>query len=189
MKKKKIFLPINDNDVETLEAGDNVLLNGEIYVARDAAHKRLIDLIDNNKNLPFEIKNSVIYYMGPTPTPNGKVIGSAGPTTSHRMDKYTPKLLDLGLKATIGKGKRSLEVIESMKKNKAVYFSAIGGTGALLNQSILKNEIIEYEDLGPEALRKITVKDFPVIVSIDSNGKSLFEIERAKYRDKFKLEV
>lgn len=185
MKSKIINLPIKDSDIENLRAGDTVYLNGDIYVARDAAHKRLYNLILNNTELPFDLKNNVIYYMGPSPTPPNKVIGSAGPTTSHRMDKYTPILLKNGLKGMIGKGKRSDEVIEAIKDNNAIYFVTVGGTGALLQDRIKSNELIAYEDLGPEAIRKIKVENFPVMVGIDKFGNNLFTSEKEKYKNKW----
>ncbi len=152
-----------------------VLITGTIYTARDAAHKRLIDALEKGRNLPFEVKNSIIYYVGPTPAKPGMEIGAAGPTTSYRMDTYTPKLLNLGLKGMIGKGKRSKEVIESIVKNKAVYFGAIGGAAALISKSIKKSEVIAYEDLDSEAIRKLEVEDLPVTVIIDSKGNNLYE--------------
>jgi len=157
-----------------LKAGDSVLLTGYIYTGRDAAHKRLIELIDSNKELPFDIKNQTIYYVGPAPAKPGYAIGPAGPTTSYRMDPYTPKLLDKGLKVMIGKGLRSSEVIESMKKNNAVYLAAIGGAAALISKTIKTKEIICYEDLGAEAIHKLYVEDFPAIVVIDSMGNNLY---------------
>ncbi len=152
-----------------------VLITGTIYTARDAAHKRLIDALEKGRNLPFEVKNSIIYYVGPTPAKPGMEIGAAGPTTSYRMDTYTPKLLNLGLKGMIGKGKRSKEVIESIIKNKAVYFGAVGGAAALISKSIKKSEVIAYEDLDSEAIRKLEVEDLPVTVIIDSKGNNLYE--------------
>lgn len=171
----RIETPLTEDKVKGLKAGDSVLISGEIYTARDAAHKRLIEILNRNEELPMDIKNAIIYYVGPTPAKPGMEIGSAGPTTSYRMDPYTPMLLDLGLKGMIGKGTRNKEVIESMKKNKAVYFAAIGGAAALIAKSIKKAELIAYEDLGSEAIRKLYVKDFPVIVAIDSEGNNLYE--------------
>ena len=165
---KYINTPITAEKTEELKSGDYVYITGTIYVARDAAHKRMIEALERGENLPIDIKDSTIYYMGPSPAREGQVIGSAGPTTSSRMDKYAPILLDLGEKAMIGKGKRSPEVIDAIIRNKAVYFAAIGGAGALLSKCIKKSEIICYEDLGAEAVRKIEVENFPVIVVIDT---------------------
>jgi fumarate hydratase subunit beta len=180
---KRITTPLTKDKVRKLKAGDNVLLSGYIYTARDAAHKRFIDLIDNGMELPFEVKDSVIYYVGPSPTKPGDVIGSAGPTTSYRMDAYTPKLLELGLKAMIGKGKRSPEVIEAMKKYGAVYFVSIGGAAALTAKCVEESNIIAYEDLGSEAVRKLKVKDMPITVVIDSSGNNLYESGQRDYLD------
>ena len=166
---KYINLPLNDDIISELKAGDYVYLSGVIYSARDAAHKRMQD------GIPFDIKNQTVYYLGPSPAREGKVIGSAGPTTSSRMDKYTPDLLEHGLKGMIGKGKRSKEVIDSIIKNKAVYFAAVGGAGAILSKCITSSEVIAYDDLGTEAIRKLTVENFPVIVVIDSDGNNLYE--------------
>ena len=178
---KKITTPLDDKSVRQLQAGDSVLLTGYIYTARDAAHKRLIELIEKGQKLPIELKGQIIFYAGPTPTKPGYSCGSVGPTTSYRMDSYTPTLLDKGLKGMIGKGLRSPEVIESMKKNRAVYFGAIGGTAALISKSIRKSEVVAYEDLGAEAIYKFYVKDFLVIVVIDSSGYNLYETEPPKY--------
>ena len=172
---KYINTPITAEKTEELKSGDYVYITGTIYVARDAAHKRMIEALERGENLPIDIKDSTIYYMGPSPAREGQVIGSAGPTTSSRMDKYAPILLDLGEKAMIGKGKRSPEVIDAIIRNKAVYFAAIGGAGALLSKCIKKSEIICYEDLGAEAVRKIEVENFPVIVVIEKNGNNLYE--------------
>ncbi len=160
---------------EKLNAGDRVLLSGTVYTARDAAHKRIKALIDDNKQLPFDLKNAVIYYAGPTPTPEGLSIGSCGPTTSSRMDKFTPEFLDLGLVAIIGKGPRSNEVCEAINRNKAVYFCAIGGAGALASKCITNAEVIAFDDLGCESIKKLEIKDFPLIVAIDCNGGNLFK--------------
>ena len=157
-----------------MSVGDRVFLSGEVFTARDAAHKRIFELIKNGKALPFEIKNSVIYYAGPTPTPKNLAIGSCGPTTSARMDKYTPLLLDMGLTATIGKGERSEEVIKSIVKNKSVYLCALGGAGALAAKHITACEVIAFEDLGCESIKKLTFNNFPLIVGIDSSGNSIF---------------
>lgn len=178
---KYINTPITAEKTEELKSGDYVYITGTIYVARDAAHKRMIEALERGENLPIDIKDSTIYYMGPSPAREGQVIGSAGPTTSSRMDKYAPILLDLGEKAMIGKGKRSQEVIDAIIRNRAVYFAAIGGAGALLSKCIKKSEIICYEDLGAEAVRKIEVENFPVIVVIDKNGNNLYETAILKY--------
>lgn len=174
-KTVKLTTPLTDEDVSKLEIGDTVLLSGSIYTARDAAHKRLVDLIEQNKELPIELKGQVMYYVGPAPAPPGKPIGSAGPTTSYRVDPLTPQLLERGMKASIGKGPRGKEVIESMKKNKAVYLAAVGGAAALIAKSIKKAEIIAYEDLGAEAIRKLEVEDFPCIVANDVRGNDLYQ--------------
>lgn len=173
---KYINTPLSEELVRTLRAGDYVYITGTIYTARDAAHKRMFESLLAGENIPIDLRNNIIYYLGPTPERKGQVIGSAGPTTSSRMDKYTPLLLEKGLKGMIGKGKRSKEVIESMKKNKAVYFAAVGGAGALLSKRIQKSKVIAYDDLGTEAIRELYVKDFPVIVVIDAHGNNLYEI-------------
>ncbi len=178
----KFSTPLNNSDIERLNVGDKLLLSGSIYTGRDAAHKRLIELIDNGEELPFNVKGQIIYYTGPAPASPGKVIGSAGPTTSYRMDPYAPKLIALGLKGMIGKGPRSKDVIEAMKKYKAVYFVAVGGAGALISQCIKKVDIVAYEDLGPEAIRCLQVEDFPVIVANDCYGRDLFKEGVEKYR-------
>lgn len=175
LNNKIIRTPITEEKTKELKAGDYVYINGTIYVARDAAHKRMIEVLYNGEKLPIKIEDSTIYYMGPSPAREGYPIGSAGPTTATRMDKYAPRLLDLGQKAMIGKGKRSKEVIESIIKNKAVYFAAVGGAGALLSKCIKKSEIVCYEDLGAEAILEIEVENFPVIVVIDSEGNNLYE--------------
>lgn len=172
---KKINLPITAEIAKDLKAGDYVYLTGEMYVARDAAHKRLMELIESGQDLPIDLEDATIYYMGPSPAREGRPIGSAGPTTASRMDKYAPTLLDLGLKAMIGKGKRTPEVLEAIKRNNAVYFAAIGGAGALLSKCIVESEIVCYEDLGAEAIRKIKVVDFPVIVVGDCHGNNLYD--------------
>ena len=179
----KIKTPLTKEEAKKLKAGDTCLISGIIYTARDAAHKRLCELIKAGGTLPFEVKNSVVYFVGPTPAKPGKVMGSAGPTTSYRMDAYSPYLLELGQTGMIGKGKRGKEVIESMKKNGAVYFGAIGGCGALVGKCIKKSEVIAYEDLGSEAIRKLQVEDFPVIVVIDSEGNNLYESGRKTFLD------
>jgi len=169
-----IKAPLSSLETESLNAGDYVYITGKIYSARDAAHKRMIEALEQGEELPISLTDNVIYYLGPSPAREGKVIGSAGPTTSSRMDKYTPTLLDLGLKGMIGKGKRSVEVIDSIKKNKAVYFAAVGGAGALLSKKIKKSTVIAYDDLGTEAIRELEVEDFPVIVVIDVRGNNLY---------------
>jgi len=179
---KQIQLPLTDEIIKDLHAGDNVLLNGVIYVARDAAHKRLVDALDKGQPLPFDIKGQTIYYMGPSPAKPGQVIGSAGPTTSGRMDAYSPRLMEVGLKGMIGKGNRTKAVKDAMVKYKAVYFAAIGGAGALIAKGIKKSEVIAYDELGAEALRKLEVEDFPVTVINDIYGKDLYEEGKAKYR-------
>ena len=171
----KITAPISQETADSLTAGDYIFLSGTIYVARDAAHKRMTEALDRGEELPIPIKDSIIYYMGPSPAREGRPIGSAGPTTASRMDKYAPRLLNLGEKAMIGKGKRTKEVIDAVVRNKAVYFAAIGGAGALLSKCIKKSEIVCYEDLGAEAIRKIEVENFPVIVVVDSKGNNLYE--------------
>jgi len=180
-KVKKITTPLTNEVVQELKAGDNVSISGFIYTGRDAAHKRLIELLKEGKELPIEIEGQVIYYVGPAPTPPGYKCGSAGPTTSYRMDPYTPALLDLGLKGMIGKGLRSKEVVESMKKNGAIYFAAIGGVAAMIAKGIKSSEVVAYEDLGPEAIHKYYVEDFPAIVCIDAQGNNLYETEPPKY--------
>ncbi|MCK4538719.1 MAG: Fe-S-containing hydro-lyase [Candidatus Krumholzibacteria bacterium] len=174
--------PLSDEDVKKLKAGDKVLLSGTIYTARDAAHKRLVDLLDEGKELPIPVDGQVIYYVGPSPTPPGKPIGSAGPTTSYRMDPYAPRLLDEGLKGMIGKGMRSDEVVASMKKNTVVYFAATGGAAALIARSITAAEVVAYEDLGAEAIRKLTIKDFPLIVAQDCGGGNVYKEGQEQYR-------
>lgn len=179
---KKVKLPLTDETIKDLHAGDNVLLTGVIYVARDAAHKRLIEALDKGQHLPFDIKGQTIYYMGPSPAKPGQVIGSAGPTTSGRMDIYSPRLIEAGLKGMIGKGNRSKLVKEAMIKYKSVYFGAIGGTGALISKGIKKAEVIAFEELGAEAIRKLEVEEFPVTVINDIYGKDLYEEGKARYR-------
>ncbi|MBR4085848.1 MAG: Fe-S-containing hydro-lyase [Lachnospiraceae bacterium] len=175
-------VPFSTEEVRQLKAGDYVYLTGTIYTARDAAHKRMYEALKEEKDLPLDMVDKVIYYMGPSPAREGRAIGSAGPTTSSRMDKYAPSLLDLGLRGMIGKGKRSQEVKEAIIRNKAVYFAAVGGAGALLSRSIVNSEVIAYNDLGTEAIRKLEVRDFPVIVVVDSQGNDLYETAVAKYR-------
>ncbi len=171
-----ITTPLTAEKTEGLKAGDYVYLTGIIYTARDAAHKRMYETMRQGNSIPFELKDNIVYYLGPTPEREGQVIGSAGPTTSSRMDKYTPLLLDNGLKGMIGKGKRNKDVIEAMIKNKAVYFAAVGGAGALLSKKIKTSRVIAYDDLGTEAIRELYVEDFPVIVVIDCEGNNLYEI-------------
>lgn len=170
-----INAPLKEEDIKCLEAGDYVYITGIIYTARDAAHKRMYEALQKKEELPIKMNHNIIYYMGPSPAREGKVIGSAGPTTSSRMDKYTPSLLDLGLKGMIGKGKRQDIVKDSIVKNGAVYFAAVGGAGALLSKRIISSKVIAYDDLGTEAIRELKVKDFPVIVVIDSKGNNLYE--------------
>ncbi len=177
----RLKTPLSDGDVAKLKIGDKVLLNGVIYTGRDAAHKRLFDLIQAGKPLPIDIKGQVIYYVGPAPAKPGQVIGSAGPTTSGRMDAYSPKLMEIDLKGMIGKGMRKKEVIEAMKKYKAVYFAATGGAGALLAKSIKKAQVVAYEDLGPEAINRLEVVDFPVVVVNDTKGNDLYDEGMKKY--------
>jgi fumarate hydratase subunit beta len=179
---KKITLPLTDESIKGLKAGDNVLLTGVMYVARDAAHKRIVEALDRGERLPFDIKGQTIYYMGPTPAKPGQVIGSAGPTTSGRMDAYSPRLIAEGLKGMVGKGMRTPAVKEAMKKYKAVYLAAIGGTGALISKTIKKSEVIAYEELGAEAVLRLEVKDFPATVINDIYGGDLYQEGKAKYK-------
>ena len=172
---KNINMPLTEETTKSLNAGDRVSISGTIFTGRDAAHKRMIEDLKRGKPLPFDINNQTIYYTGPTPTKPGQIIGSSGPTTSYRMDDYTPTLLDLGLRGMIGKGERSKEVVDSMIKNSAVYFAVIGGAGALISNSIKKVEIIAYEDLGTEAIRKLEVENLEGIVAIDSKGNNLYK--------------
>lgn len=181
--EKSITLPFSDKILKDLKAGDYIYLSGIIYTARDAAHKRIYETIMEEKEIPFPIKDSTIYYLGPTPAREDQVIGSAGPTTSSRMDKYTPLLLEKGLKGMIGKGKRSLEVIEAIKEKGGVYMAAVGGAGALLSKCIVTSKVIAYDDLGTEAIRELEVKNFPVIVVIDSDGNNLYETAIEQYKE------
>ena len=178
-KKRKmdqyINAPLSREDAAKLKSGDYVYITGTIYTARDAAHKRMYEALQNNQSLPINMENNIIYYMGPSPAREGRPIGSAGPTTASRMDKYAPELLDLGLRGMIGKGKRTEAVRDAIVRNGAVYFAAVGGAGALLSKSILSSEVVAYDDLGTEAIRKLEVKDFPVIVVIDKDGNNLYE--------------
>ena len=188
-----VNVPLSEKDAHSLKAGDYVYLTGTIYTARDAAHKRMQETLDRGEELPLKMENNVIYYMGPSPAREGRQIGSAGPTTASRMDKYAPRLLDLGLKGMIGKGKRSKEVADAIVRNGAVYFAAVGGAGAILSKCILSSEIVAYEDLGTsseviayddlgtEAIRRLTVNNFPVIVVIDAQGNNLYETATKEY--------
>jgi fumarate hydratase subunit beta len=179
---KKMRLPLSGKSIADLKAGDNLLLSGIVYVARDTVHKKMVEALDKGEPLPFDIKGQTIYYMGPSPAPPGKVIGSAGPTTSARMDMYTPRLLATGLKGIIGKGARSKEVRDALKKHKAVYMAAVGGAGALISKTIIKSEVIAYPELGPEAILKLEVKDFPATVINDIYGGDLYAEGKEKYR-------
>ncbi|MBR3811354.1 MAG: Fe-S-containing hydro-lyase [Agathobacter sp.] len=181
VENKIIRMPITEEITKDLKAGDYVFLSGSMYVARDAAHKRMIEALEKGENLPINIEDSTIYYMGPSPARKGRPIGSAGPTTATRMDKYAPIHLDLGQKAMIGKGKRSQEVKDAIVRNKAVYFAAVGGAGALLSKCIKKSEIISYEDLGAEAILQIEVENFPVTVVIDGDGNDLYELTKKEF--------
>ena len=179
---RHITAPISDEDAKSLHSGDYVYITGIIYTARDAAHKRMAEALSAGQPLPIDMKNNIIYYMGPSPAREGRPIGSAGPTTASRMDKYAPRLLDLGQKAMIGKGKRTKEVLDAVVRNHAVYFAAVGGAGALLSKCITKSEVICYDDLGAEAIRKITVEHFPVIVVADCHGNNLYETAILEYQ-------
>jgi fumarate hydratase subunit beta len=179
---KKIKLPLTDEILKNLHAGDNVLLTGVVYVARDAAHKRIVEALDKGEKPPFDLKGQTVYYMGPSPAKPGQVIGAAGPTTSGRMDVYSPRLMQEGLKGMIGKGNRTKAVKDAIVKYKAVYFAAIGGAGALIARCIKKSELVAYEELGAEALRRLEVEDFPVTVINDIYGRDLYEEGKAKYR-------
>lgn len=180
--EKHINVPISKEDARSLKAGDYVYITGTIYTARDAAHKRMQEALDRGEELPLDLSRSIIYYMGPSPAREGRPIGSAGPTTASRMDRYAPLLLDLGLGAMIGKGKRSQAVKDAIIRNDSVYFAAVGGAGALLSKRILSSEVVAYEDLGTEAIRKLEVKDFPVIVVIDTEGNNLYETAILNYQ-------
>ncbi|MBQ5676637.1 MAG: Fe-S-containing hydro-lyase [Lachnospiraceae bacterium] len=177
-----IKAPISQEDIHNLHAGDYVYITGTIYTARDAAHKRMYESLQKGEKLPIELEGNLIYYMGPSPAREGRPIGSAGPTTSSRMDKYAPSLFDLGLKGVIGKGKRSQAVLDSIVKNQAVYFAAVGGAGALLSKAIKSSEVIAYDDLGTEAIRKLEVENFPVIVVVDREGNNLYETAILEYK-------
>lgn len=178
---KKLVTPLTAETVRTLHAGESCLISGTIYTARDAAHKRLCELVAQGRELPLDVENAIIYFVGPTPAKPGQAIGSAGPTTSYRMDTYSPTLISIGLTGMIGKGKRSDEVVAAMKQHGAVYFGAIGGCGALLSKCIKKAEVIAYDDLGAEAIRRLEVEDFPVVVIIDSEGNNLYRTGREEY--------
>lgn len=180
--QKKIRLPLTEESIKNLRAGDSVLLTGSMLTGRDAAHKRLFELMQAGKPLPVELRGEVMYYVGPAPAKPGYAVGPAGPTSSYRMDAYTPALLDLGLKGMIGKGARSPEVVEAIKRNGCVYFAAVGGAAALIARSIKQEELLCYEDLGTEAIRRYTVEDFPCIVVIDSEGRNIYESEPVQYR-------
>ena len=184
MKTLNIKSPLDEETIEKLKAGDQVLITGVIYTARDAAHKRLVEALDKGEKLPFDLTNQTVYYMGPSPAKPGQVIGSAGPTTSGRMDSYAPRLMAVGLKGMIGKGNRSQAVKDAIQKYKAVYFAAIGGAGALISKSIKKAEVIAYEDLGAEAIRRLEVENFPATVINDIQGADLYEQGKAKYQIK-----
>ncbi len=181
---KKITTPMTDEMVESLKIGDTVSITGTVYTARDAAHKRLVELLDKGEKLPFDIHGQIIYFVGPTPAKPGKVIGSAGPTSSYRMNIYSPRLIAAGQKGMIGKGEMGAEVVDAMKKHKAVYLAAVGGAGALIAKSITGSEIVAYEELGAEAIRKLTVKDFPAVVALDCHGGNLYKEGIAKYGKK-----
>lgn len=180
---KKIKAPIDKETAKSLKAGDYVYIDGIIFTARDAAHKRMTETLERGEALPIDIEGNVIYYMGPSPAREGRPIGSAGPTTASRMDKYTPRLLDMGMGAMIGKGKRNQAVIDGIVRNGSVYFAAVGGAGAILSKCIKESEVVAYDDLGTEAIRKLTVENFPVIVVIDSEGNNLYETAILKYRE------
>jgi len=181
----KIETPLTRDDARKLRVGDHIWISGVVYAARDAAHKKFIEMLDAGKELPFDIRDQVIYYVGPCPARPGQVIGSAGPTTSGRMDAYTPRLIELGLTGMIGKGARSGEVVEAMKKYGAVYFGAVGGAGALLSKCIISEEIAAFPELGPEALRRLVIRDFPAIVVIDSEGRDMYSAGRKKFQRVF----
>ena len=180
--EKHLNVPANTEELAELKSGDYVYLTGTIYTARDAAHKRMYEALQNGQEVPMPLKNNIVYYMGPSPAREGRPIGSAGPTTASRMDKYTPRLLDLGMGAMIGKGKRSQAVIDAIVRNGAVYFAAVGGAGAILSKCIKESEVIAYDDLGTEAIRKLTVENMPMIVVIDSEGNNLYETAVKEYQ-------
>ena len=178
----KLETPLSEDQVRRLKAGDNVLISGVLYTARDAAHKRLIELLDQGKDLPFDVKGQLIYYVGPTPARPGRAIGSAGPTTSYRMNPYAPRLIEIGLRGMIGKGEMGEKVVEAMKRFGAVYFAAVGGAGALIARTIKSSEIVAYEDLGAEAIRRLVVEDFPAVVAQDSHGNNLYRMGVERYK-------
>ena len=180
--ERHIQAPLDKEDIKDLRAGDYVYITGTIYTARDAAHKRMQETLERGESLPLEMEGNLIYYMGPSPAREGRPIGSAGPTTASRMDRYAPELLDLGLGGMIGKGKRSKEVVDAIVSNRSIYFAAVGGAGALLSQRIKNAEVIAYEDLGTEAIRRLEVEDFPVIVVVDAEGNNLYETAIEKYK-------
>ena len=180
--ERHLQAPISKEELKTLKSGDYVYIKGTIYTARDAAHKRMNESLDQGEKLPVKLEEQVIYYMGPSPAREGRPIGSAGPTTASRMDKYAPRLLDLGLGAMIGKGKRTQEVIDAIIRNESVYFAAVGGAGALLSKCIKRSEVVAYDDLGAEAIRRLEIENFPVIVVIDKDGNNLYETAIEKYR-------
>jgi fumarate hydratase subunit beta len=182
MSEIKVTTPLNEEVISKWRSGDKILISGIIYTGRDAAHKRLVELIDKGESLPFDVKGQIIYFVGPTPARPGRAVGSAGPTTSYRMDAYSPRLIEKGLKGMIGKGSRSKEVIEAMMKHKCVYMTAVGGAGALISRCIKSSEIIAYDDLGPEAIRKMEVENLPVIVVNDTSGNDLYQEGIKKYR-------
>ena len=184
-EKKIIKTPLEKDTIKSLKAGDYVYISGIIYTARDAAHKRMYETMEQGESLPIELKDNIIYYLGPSPARPGNVIGSAGPTTSSRMDKYTPLMLNAGLKGMIGKGKRSPEVIEAIRKNGCVYMAAIGGAGALLSKCIKKAEVVAYDDLGTEAIRRLEVEELPVVVVIDKDGNNLYETAVREYQEQY----
>lgn len=179
---RHITTPLTQETARELRAGDVVTISGTVYTARDAAHKRMIETLDRGEKLPIDVKNTILYYLGPSPAREGRPIGSAGPTTASRMDRYAPRLLNLGLTGMIAKGRRNEEVRQAMMRNGAVYFTAVGGAGALLSKRILESEVVAYEDLGPEAIRKLTVENLPVIVVLDAEGNNLYETAPEKYR-------
>ena len=181
-ESRRIALPFTDEVVSRLRAGDRLLLSGTLYVARDAAHKRMVEALDRGETLPFDVRGATIYYMGPSPARPGRPMGAGGPTTASRMDPYSPRLIELGLKAMIGKGARSRTVRDTMVQHGAVFLGGVGGAGALLSKAVRSAEVIAYDDLGPEALRRLVVQDLPVIVVDDSTGRDLYEEGRARYR-------
>jgi fumarate hydratase subunit beta len=178
----KVTAPLDDKTVESLKAGDRVSISGVLYTARDTAHKRIVETLDKGEELPFDLKGQIIYYVGPSPAKPGAIIGSAGPTTSYRMDPYAPRLMEEGMKGMIGKGKRGRPVVDAMVKNKCVYFAAIGGAAALIAKSIIKVDVIAYEEFGPEAVRRLEVEDFKAVVINDINGNDLYDIGKEEYR-------